>query len=70
MELARVVTEEVVLPGDAEGLAAAILGMQADPDGPRRMRKHAREAAESRYEPEHILEAYAAVIGSLAGDET
>ncbi|GAC1378213.1 MAG: glycosyltransferase family 4 protein [Ktedonobacteraceae bacterium] len=58
-EVAYVVNEQecgiVVLPGDVNGLAAAIKRLASDPSLARTMGSHAREAYESRYTIDHAV---------------
>jgi colanic acid biosynthesis glycosyl transferase WcaI len=66
-ELAKVVNEEgigwVSKPGDAEALAAAIVSARESTVKLREMGMRARQVAETKYEFERALRAYAQVLG-------
>jgi glycosyltransferase involved in cell wall biosynthesis len=68
-ELALVVNEEqigwVVPPGDVDHIITVILEAQANPDRLAEMGRRARQAAETKYSFERIIEAYHSLIEGL-----
>jgi len=70
-ELALVVEEEqagwVIPPGRPADIADAILEAKADPDGLAEMGRRARAAAESKYQVDRIVDAFATALRGEPG---